>query len=420
MQVKNVLFISFLGLLACNQNKDSGSTRLASKLPEEVVVVDSFVEVYGLRVNKFTQMHDTGEVPRNSLFNQLFDGYQVDKKSLQKAIRSTEQIFSFRNMKSGIRYNLIYHMTDSGKKADYFVYHHQADRKLVVNLRDSVFAYWHQLPIDTLERSLYANIDRTLYHSIVDANVSYDLGIMLSEVFAWQVDFFKIDEKDFVKVIFDEYRVEGESSSIGRIKAAEFYHRGDTFFAFNFVQDSAHNYFDDKGNSLRKTFLRAPLKYSRISSRYTKRRFHPVQRRWKAHLGTDYAAPTGTPIRTVGDGVVIASGYGRGNGNFVKIKHNATYTTQYLHMSRIARTSKVGRRVKQGDVIGYVGSTGLATGPHLCFRFWKNGVQVDPFTIKVLPSTPIHDHMRVEFEKYKVYYLDRLNGLALQGQDGVT
>ncbi len=400
-------------LFGCSKSSQSNEEKPQEPALEATVTIDSIVHLYGIPFNTLAQKVDSAQIKSNVIFNDLFKPYNVSAMSLQKAINNANKVFSFRQMKSGVDYQMIYRDSDSGKVADYFVYHHQANRKLVIELRDSFKAYWYEMPIDTIRRTLYANIDRTLYHSILEADISYDLGIKLSEVFAWQVDFFKIDKHDFFKVIFDEYQVEGKSFEIGNIKAAEFYHQGDSFYAFNFEQDSMHTYFDEDGKSLRKAFLKAPLKYSRISSRYTKRRFHPVQRRWKAHLGTDYAAPTGTPIRSVGDGTVVASGYTRGNGNYVKVKHNATYTTQYLHMSRIARSSKVGRRVTQGDVIGYVGSTGLATGPHLCFRFWKNGVQIDPFTVKIPPSIPVHESRKADFNIYKSRYMSQLDALPL-------
>jgi len=410
---KALILLGITLLFGCNKATKPNEQKPLEPALEAVVAVDSIVYLYGIPFNTLAHKVDSSQIKNNVIFNDLFKPYNVSANRLQKAINNASKVFSFRQMKSGVDYNMIYRDSDSGKVADYFVYHHQAHRKLVIELHDSFKAYWYEMPIDTIRRTLYANIDRTLYHSIIEADISYDLGIKLSEVFAWQVDFFKIDKNDFFKVIFDEYQVEGKSFEIGNIRAAEFFHRGDSFYAFNFKQDSIHTYFDEDGKSLRKAFLKAPLKYSRISSRYTKRRFHPVQRRWKAHLGTDYAAPTGTPIRSVGDGTVVASGYSRGNGNYVKVKHNATYTTQYLHMSKIARSAKVGRRVAQGEVIGYVGSTGLATGPHLCFRFWKNGVQVDPFSIKIPPSIPVHESRRADFDAYKATYMQQLEELEL-------
>jgi murein DD-endopeptidase MepM/ murein hydrolase activator NlpD len=183
------------------------------------------------------------------------------------------------------------------------------------------------------------------------------------------------------------------------------------FWGFYFDQDSLGSFYDENGNSLQKAFLQAPVKFSRISSRYSKRRFHPVQKRYKAHLGTDYAAPHGTPIRSTGDGTVIAAGYTGGNGNYVKIRHNSIYTTQYLHMSKFAKGMKAGKAVKQGEVIGYVGSTGLATGPHVCYRFWKNGVQVDPFLQDIPPAFPVKEKLREVYDQQVEDWMKQLNGI---------
>ncbi len=189
--------------------------------------------------------------------------------------------------------------------------------------------------------------------------------------------------------------------------------------AIPFEQDGQVDYFDEDGQSLRKAFLRTPVKYSRISSRYTQRRFHPVQKRYKAHLGTDYAAPTGTEIRTVGDGIVEEARYSQYNGNYVKIKHNGTYSTQYLHMSRIASGMKPGTKVKQGQVIGYVGSTGLATGPHLCFRFWKNGRQVDALKVELPSANPIKEENMAAYNQRKAEILQLISNVPFPDEDPV-
>jgi len=214
--------------------------------------------------------------------------------------------------------------------------------------------------------------------------------------------------------VYEDKSVEGKSIGVGRILAAEFVHFGKPIYSFYFEQDSIGDYFDDEGNSLRKAFLKSPLKFSKISSRYNLNRFHPVQKRFKAHLGTDYAAPQGTPIFTIGNGVVVEAKFSQFNGNYVKIKHNGTYTTQYLHMSKIASGMKPGRRVTQGEVIGYVGSTGLATGPHVCFRFWKNGKQVDHLREDFPTAEPVESKNRAAFDIEKQRLINLLNNQAKQ------
>ena len=240
---------------------------------------------------------------------------------------------------------------------------------------------------------------------------------MFGDLYGWSVDFQSLQKGDKYKVQFEEKLIDGQVVGITDIKLAYFEHNGEPYHAIPFEQNGEVNFFDQDGNSLKKAFLRDPLKYTRISSRYNLRRFHPVQKRYKAHLGTDYAAPTGTEIRSVGDGTVIEARYTSANGNYVKIKHNGTYTTQYLHMSKIGKGIRAGARIKQGQVIGYVGSTGLATGPHLCFRFWKNGKQEDWLREKIPPSEPILSQNKLAFETKKSEALILLANIPVTGEN---
>jgi murein DD-endopeptidase MepM/ murein hydrolase activator NlpD len=222
----------------------------------------------------------------------------------------------------------------------------------------------------------------------------------------------RLQKGDRFKLIYEENQVEGQAVGLNKITAVYFEHFKSPYYAFPFDQGDGLDYFDEEGKSLRKALLKYPIEFTRISSRYSQSRFHPVRKVYRAHLGTDFAAPTGTPIRSVGDGIVLESQYKSNNGNYVKIKHNATYTTQYLHMSKIAQGVKSGTRVRQGQVIGYVGSTGLATGPHLCYRFWKNGVQVDALRAELPPSEPIKKDFVPSFERVKEELTQRLEMIA--------
>ena len=270
---------------------------------------------------------------------------------------------------------------------------------MVVNLDDTVDVYAGKNDVEIRKKSVAGIINASLYMTLKEQGVTPLLTYELADLFAWQIDFHRIQKGDRFKVIYEEKYVNGKAVGIGKIDAAQFNHFNDDYYAFYFEQEGIGEYFDDEAGSLRKAFLKAPVKYSRISSKYSPKRFHPVQKRMKAHLGTDYAAPTGTPIMAVGDGVVKEARRKKYNGKYVKIKHNGTYSTQYLHMSKIANGMKPGRKVRQGEIIGYVGSTGLATGPHVCFRFWKNGRQVDHLKQKFPPSKPVE-------QKYMVEYLD--------------
>ncbi len=354
-----------------------------------------------------------GIIAKNQLLSHLLEPYGIDGGLLAQMTSENKGIFDVRKMRSGHEYTILY-KADSTNKAEYLAYRQSAYQYYIFNFKDSGSIYSYTLPIDTIEKTFGSKISGSLIQTLIDNGIPGELGFKLSEILAWQVDFFKIRKDDWVKVIYDEYYVHGKLAEIGRIKAVEFSWMGTPYYGIYYNQDEDNQYFDDKGKSLRKAFLKAPLDFSRISSKYTLKRFHPVQKIWKAHLGTDYAAPTGTPIKAVGDGLVIEAGYGRGNGNYVKVKHNETYTTQYLHMSKIAPSAKRGKSVRQGQVIGYVGSTGLATGPHLCFRFWKNGKQIDPFTVKTPPTIPIKKEHESAFESTKSKYIAVFNKIVIQ------
>ena len=261
---------------------------------------------------------------------------------------------------------------------------------VVFDIRDTIDVFLGQKEVEVKTREASGQIESSLWNSLVENKMSPALVMELSSIYAWTIDFFRIQKGDYFKVVYEEKYVEGEFIGIGRVYAALFNHANEDFYAFYFEEEENYgDYFDDEGAALRKAFLRAPLNYSRISSSFSKRRKHPVTGRIKAHLGTDYAAPTGTPILSTANGTVTEARYKRNNGNYVKVRHNSTYSTQYLHMSKIKSGIRPGVYVKQGEVIGYVGSTGLATGPHVCYRFWKNGRQVDPYKQKLPPSKPV-------------------------------
>jgi murein DD-endopeptidase MepM/ murein hydrolase activator NlpD len=247
----------------------------------------------------------------------------------------------------------------------------------------------------------------------MESDASPELAIKLSQIFAWEIDFYHLQEGDSFKVIYEEVYVGSNLVWIGKIKGAYFNHRGKNFYAIPLIQDSLFQYFDESGNSLRRAFLKAPLEFGRISSRYSKSRLHSVLKTHRPHLGVDYAAPVGTPIRTTGDGVVVETSYSGGNGRFVKIRHNSIYTTMYLHLSRFAKGIKKGTRLKQGEVIGYVGSSGLSTGPHLDYRFYVNGGPVDPLKVEVPPSHPVKEELRTEYEIQRDSVIEQLHKIEI-------
>lgn len=338
---------------------------------------------YGYPIDSFKVTK--GKIRWNQNLSEILTNYNVSYQNLHILSKVSKRVYDVRKLKAGSSYSII-HEDDSLQSARQFIFEPSPREYVVYNFIDSISASLYEKETEIRERVLAVEISSSVYEALLKEKASPLLVNKLVDVFAWQVDFFRIAKGDKLKVVFDEEIVEDKIVGIGAIKAAYFQHWGKDYYAIPYQTGDKIDFFDESGKSLRKTFLRAPLNYTRISSRYSLRRFHPVQRRYKAHLGTDYAAPRGTPIRTVGDGVVLEARYHGGNGNYVKIKHNSNYTTQYLHMSKIAKGIKPGVKVKQGTTIGYVGSTGLANGPHLCFRFWKNGRQVDALKVD-LPSS---------------------------------
>ncbi len=272
-----------------------------------------------------------------------------------------------------------------------------------------IFDFRNQRDVKTVEKNVTGEIQFSLSETIEQLGISHELTNKFVDIFAWQVDFQHLQRGDKFKLIYEENLVEDRPISVGKILGIYFEHFGNGYYAFPFDQGNGLDYFDEGGKSLRKALLKYPIEFTRISSRYSLSRFHPVVKVFRAHLGTDFAAPTGTPIRSVGDGVVTEAQYKANNGNYVKIHHNGTYSTAYLHMSRIGAGIVRGVRVRQGQTIGYVGSTGLATGPHVCYRFWRNGVQVDALRIELPPSQPVRKENLEEFQIIKEALINRLN-----------
>jgi len=408
--------LAFVGAIlffsSCKQDEPATD----SDIVEEPVLLEvEEIKRYGLNPSEF-EIHEN-TINRNEFLSDILLEYGVSYQAIAELETASKDVHDVRRLKAGDDY-AVFLERDSAKTARYFIVETTPADYVVYVLSDSIHAYTGQKPIDIKIREASGEINSSLYQTIADNDLSPELALKLNEIYAWTVDFYRIQKGDYFKVVFEEMFVEGERVGIGRILASEFSHRQEAFFAYRYEGTEIPDYYDETGESLRKAFLRAPLKFSRISSRYSRRRYHPVQKRWKAHLGTDYAAPTGTPIMATGDGTVIASAYGKYNGNYVKIRHNSTYTTQYLHMSR--RAVKKGEFVRQGETIGYVGSTGLATGPHVCYRFWRNGKQVDPYQQDLPPSEPLDEKYMTDFSQVVDSLSTRLKAIDLQIQDQLS
>lgn len=387
-------FILYIAFSAFNSKATTNSHLPTIAEPEEVMIAPNMR--FNLRADSFYV--STEIIKKNEFLSTILERYNIDPVTVSTIAKKSKPIFDVRKMSVGKNYTLFSNKENPSQLA-YFIYQPNPIDYIVYDLRDSVHVYAGKKEVSKKVETIMGTINSSLYEALQQSGSNPDIAIPLSEIFGGVVNFYAIQEGDWFKIQHERQYVQNELVGHGKIQSAIFSHKGKEFEAHYFQSDSNSkgSYYDEKGNSLRRSFLKAPLKFSRISSRFSGRRLHPVQRVWKAHLGTDFAAPHGTPIVATADGLVTESQFGRGNGNYVKVKHNKTYTTQYLHMSK--RAVKKGQRVSQGQVIGYVGSTGLATGPHVCYRFWENGKQVDALRKNFKSSEPIDSKYKEAFAK---------------------
>lgn len=372
------------------------------KKPEIIIPKPKIVFEFGYRLNDYKVIHDTIRSGEN--FSEILTRHHIDNSKIHEIVTVIKDSFNIRSLKAGIPYTILA-KNDSTQQAQVFFYRQSKILYSVIDFQDSVITIYNgKRPIKTKIETASGVITSSLSHAIQSQGLSSYLTYkMADEVFAWAIDFSKLQKNDKFKLIYEQFYIEDTIPvGIGKIKAAYFEHDEKPFYAFNYVVDStkkASEYYDDKANILRRQFLKMPIKFGRLSSKYNlKRRIAYYGNKIRAHKGTDYAAPTGTPIEATANGTVTESRYAGGNGNYVKIRHNGTYSTQYLHMSK--RAVRVGEYVKQGEVIGYIGMTGSTAGPHVCYRFWKNGVQVDPLRQKFPNSEPMKKAKIPAYKKF--------------------
>lgn len=371
------------------------------------------VLLYGLNVNNHIVIEE--KVKKNQFLADILTAYNVPIKLINQLSSIPHNVFDVRKIVPNKKYTL-FCSQDSLKTAKVFVYEPNPIEYVVFTFDESLRVDVCQRDVTVEEKSISGMIQSSLSQTINEMGISHELTNKFVDIFAWQVDFARLQKGDVFKLVYEEVQVEGRPIGVRNINGIYFEHFGSGYYAVPFDQGNGLDYFDQDGKSLRKALLKYPIEFTRISSRYTGRRFHPVQKIFKAHLGTDFAAPQGTPIRSVGDGLVEEAQYKSNNGNYVKVRHNGTYTTQYLHMSRIDGSVRAGARVRQGQIIGFVGSTGLATGPHLCYRFWKNGVQIDALRVELPASEPIKVEYTDAYEEAKAAVMMKLDGIASPAQ----
>ena len=404
--LKNSFYaLLLLAVTACGNNTSSTTEDAEKDIPQPQNLV------YGINADNYRLT--TGEVTNGQTMGQILGEFGVTAAMVDKLDRQAKEIFPLRNIRPGHKYTAFIH-EDSLHEAhlDHLVYERNVTEFVVFSFMDDSIAIHHDTKPYTLKRTKKsAVINSSLWGAIMEQDLPYALASELEEIYQWTVDFFGIQKGDRFTVIFDERFIDDSVSvGIGRVWGAQFNHGGKEYYAIPYRQNEKVQYWEADGASLRKQMLKAPLKYSRISSKFTWARKHPIHKVYRPHTGVDYAAPMGTPVRAVADGVVIFKGWGGGGGNTLKIKHPGNLMTGYLHLSRYAKGISKGSHVVQGQLIGYVGSTGASTGPHLDYRIWKNGKPMDPLKIPQEPAEPISKENRKEFEFVRDRIIAELHG----------
>ena len=352
---------------------------------------------YGYNIDQY--IFEEKKIKSGDTFGDILEGVGIDYPEIYEALQKTKGDVNFKKLQIGKPYTLIF-SKDTLRSLKAFVYHPSVEGYSFIQLKDSVYGETVVKPKSYKEMEASGIIDNSLYLTLEEQNMNPLLTYYLSDIYAWTIDFFRLEKGDRFKVIYTESFVDDTISvGISRIKAAYFLHRGNEQYAFEYETDSIKGiveYLDQDAKNLRRAFLQSPIKFGRVSSRYNlRRRIAYYGNRIRPHKGTDFAAPIGTPILSTANGVIVKSSYTRANGRYVTVKHNNTYSTQYLHMQK--SNVRVGQQVEQGDVIGWVGMTGNTSGPHVCYRFWKNGLQVDPFKQKLPEAKPVSESLKKQY-----------------------
>ena len=403
--IKKIFKLSILlFILSCGNDK---------KVEAEIIQPkkEKIIKEFGFILNNYEVKKDT--IDRGDSFGLILEKNELYYPKIFNIVNEVKKVFDIRRVNVGRPYTILY-SKDSIRKPEYFIYQPSSIDYLVVSLGDSIYAEKKQKEVKLVEYEASGVIKSSLSETMQELGLSPLITNELSEIYAWNIDFFRLEKGDNFKILYTSKFID-DSIYIGlnRVHNSYFEHRGKPFYAIEYETDSIRGiteYFDENGKNLRRAFLLSPVQFSRISSRYNLRRKIAYYGRVKPHYGTDFAAPVGTDIRATASGRVEKSGYTRANGYYIKIKHNATYSTQYLHMRK--KGLKVGTQVKQGDKIGEVGMTGYTSGPHVCYRFWKNGKQVDPLKQKLPEAKPISDELKSKYLAYMEpikYKLDNID-----------
>ncbi len=381
---------------------DSSNT---DKIPE--VETDTFgIEIDNLKIKE-------DNVRRGDTFTRILERQGMDRSEAHNLSQEIRSDFNVRRIVIGRTIRFYHHEENADIK--HIIYPNSRLNYTHIDLsqEEPIVENTTREP-ETRIRYAEGNINSSLYHALQSSGHNTDLAYRLSRVFAWQLDFHRIRQGDEFRIVYEERLLDGEHIGIGDIKVAQINHRNSNYFAFRYEDGGDEYYYDEEGNSLRRSYKKAPVQYSRITSRFTDNRYHPVLGRNMPHHGVDYAAPTGTPVYAVGDGTITQAHYDQNNGNFVRIRHNSVHESGYLHLNGFASGIQSGVEVEQGDVIGYVGSTGLATGPHVCYRFWENGSPVNPMDVDADPVDPLAEEYLDDYEDHILAMMKMMQELPEQ------
>ena len=394
-------------IFSCNRNTTEQQEQQQEQEPQHTILYGIIADDYKI---------ENGEIGKGETLGKILSRYGVSATTIDKLDKAAKDIFPLRQIRAERPFTaLITNDSTSTPHLDYFVYEKDVVEYVVFGFKnDSITIEKGEKDVTIRRQRCSSTIESSLWGAIMRDNLPYSLAAEMEDIYQWTIDFFGIQKGDHFTVIYDEKLIDTTHVGIGRIWGAKFTCGEKDIYAIPFKQNGKIQYWEYNGASLRKQLLKAPLKFTRISSRFSRSRLHPVHRVYRPHLGVDYAAPKGTPVHAVADGVVIFKGWGGGGGNTLKIKHAGNLVTGYLHLSRFAKGISQGTRVSQGQLIGYVGSTGTSTGPHLDYRIWKNGKAINPLTVPQEPAEPIKKENRAKFEHIRDRIIAELNGTATE------
>lgn len=412
MKIKHSIIALFsLFSFSCGENpqpqEKTTSEPDSTKAEKIEVVAEMPATLYGIPIQNMEIVN--GKIQNNKTLSEILTPFGITQASINQMAQHSKGIFDVRKIRAGNKYALFIDTLAADRPTKHFVYEIDALQYVDFSFGDSITAEKREKPKQIKERLVAGEITSSLWNAITGQGIPFQLAYELSNIYAWNIDFFGLQKGDKFKVKYSEVWVDTSFVAIDSIKCAIFNHCGTDFHAIPFKRGDRLDYFDYEGNNLRKAFLKAPLKYSRITSHFSNSRMHPILKICRPHHGVDYAAPIGTPVMTIGDGRVIDRAFHSGAGNMIKVQHNSMYTSVYMHLSKFAANLKVGSIVKQGDVIGYVGSTGLSTGPHLDFRVYKDKTPINPLKMESPSVEPISPDSMAIYKSIRDKLIEELN-----------